>query len=86
MRSVDFFVIRICNSHYERPVHSTSSEPSRVSHELMRKPPIDTVFNAVEPIRNKENKNWCQRRMYTMDQSCPNFQTNSITNDSEILH
>ena len=28
--------------------------------------------------------NWCQRRMYTMDQSFPNLQTNSITHISLI--
>ena len=63
-----------------------SSEPPRVSRESMRNYPIDPVRNRVESIRNKADTNWCQRRMYTMDQSFPNLQTNSITRDSDILH
>ena len=63
-----------------------SSEPPRVSYEPMRNLPIDAVRNPVEPIRNKANTNWCQRRMYTMDQYLPNLQKNSKTRDSDILH
>ena len=63
-----------------------SSEPPRVSYEPMRNLPIDPVRNPVEPIRKKADTNWCQRRIYTMDQSFPNLQTNFITRDSDILH
>ena len=63
-----------------------NSEPPRVSHKPMRNLPIDPVRNPVKPKRNKADTNWCQRRMYTMDQSFPNLQTNSITRGSDRLH
>ena len=63
-----------------------SSEPSRVFNEPMRNLPIDRVRNPAETIRNKADMNWCQHRMYTMDQSFPNLQTNSITRNFDILH
>ena len=63
-----------------------SSEPHRVFYEPMRNLPIDPVRNPIEPIRKKVDTNWCQRRMYIMDQSFPNPQINSITRDSDIFH
>ena len=62
-----------------------SSEPP-ISHQPMRNLPIDPIRIPVEPIGNKADTNWYQRRMYTMDQSFLNQQTNSITHDSDILH
>ena len=82
-------------------IHSMSSEPPKVSYEPSRNLLIDPDRNPVEPIRNKADTNWYQRtditditsvlcwcrcRMYTMNQSFPNLQTNSITRDSDILH
>ena len=62
------------------------SETPRVSYEPMRNLPIDPVRNPFEAIPNKTDTNWCQRRMYIMDQSFTTLQTNSITRDSDILH
>ena len=60
-----------------------------VSYKPMCNLTIDPVRNPVEPNTQQgghEYTNWCQRRMYTMDQSFPNLQTNFITRDSDILH
>ena len=35
----------------------------------MRNLAIDPVRNPIEPVRNKADTDWCQRRMYTTDQS-----------------
>ena len=66
-------------------MHGINSEPPRVCHEPVRNPPIDLIFNPVESICNKADTNWYKRQMYTMDQSCANLQTNSITCDSDML-
>ena len=61
-------------------------KPPRVYYEPISNPPVDPFRDPVKTIRNKADTNWHQRRMYIMDQSFCNLQTNSITRDSDILH